>query len=243
MKAFLLAAGEGRRLRPMTDSLPKCLVPVRGTPLLGIWLRLLETHGVTSVLLNLHHHQQQVVDFLSSWPTSLTVQTVHEPRLLGSAGTVLTNRGFVRGEQRFLIVYADNLTTLDLQRLVRFHDGRSEPLTLAVVPTDRPREKGTVVMGSAGEVIAFEEKAAHPRSHMANAGIYVATAELFDYLPQTMPEGTVLDFGFDVLPRMVPRLAAYATDEFLMDIGTPDAYERAQAIWPGLASSGVGLGR
>jgi mannose-1-phosphate guanylyltransferase len=234
LKAYLLAAGEGRRLRPLTDSIPKCLVPVRGTPLLGIWLRLLEQHGITSVLVNLHHFHERVAEFLDSWQTPLAIHAVYEPRLLGSAGTVLANRDFVAGETSFLVVYADNLTTIDLRKLISFHERRAESLTLGVYPTDKPREKGTVVLGANGEVVAFEEKAAAPRSNLANAGLYVAGQDLFDYMPRTPPAEGVLDFGYDVLPRMVPNLAAYRIDEFLMDIGTPQAYEHAQQAWPGL---------
>jgi mannose-1-phosphate guanylyltransferase len=237
VKAFLLAAGEGRRLRPLTESLPKCLVPIRGIPLLAIWLQLLETHEVTSVLVNVHHFRERVTAFLGSHPTSVAVETVHEPRLLGSAGTVLANRGFVEGEKSFLVLYADNLTAVDLRKMVAFHRGRPEPLTVGVAPTDRPSEKGTVRLGSQGQVIEFAEKAAQPPSNLANTGIYVANQELFEYLPRSLPAAGVLDFGYDVLPRMVPHVAAYTIDEFLMDIGTPDAYERAQQIWPGLPAS------
>ena len=239
MRAFLLAAGEGRRLRPLTDALPKCLVPVQGTPLLGIWLRLLERHGVTRVLVNLHHFHEQVTGFLREFPTTLAVETVYEPRLLGSAGTVLANRRFVEGADPFLVLYADNLTAVDLGAMVAFHRGRTEALTLGVVPTDRPREKGTVVLGAGGEVLAFEEKAAEPRTNLANAGIYVASHAIFDAMPREVPADQLLDFGFDVLPRLVPRIAAFPIDQFLMDIGTPDAYARAQAIWPGLTARTV----
>lgn len=237
MKAFLLAAGEGRRLRPLTNTIPKCLVPIQGTPLLGIWLRLFELHGISSVLVNLHHFHDQVAAFLASFPTTVTIETVHEPRLLGSAGTVLTNRAFVEDDESFLIAYADNLTCVDLRKMIRFHETRSEILTLAVSPTDRPREKGTVVLGAAGEVIAFEEKAENPRSNLANAGIYVTRRALFDYCPASVPADGIVDFGFDVLPRIVPRVAAYQIDEFLMDIGTADAYAFAQQAWPGLAET------
>ena len=233
MKAFLLAAGEGRRLRPLTDSLPKCLVPIRGTPLLAIWLRLLEAHGITDVLVNVHHFHERITDFLSSCQTPVVVKTVHEPRLLGSAGTVLANRDFVATEESFLVLYADNLTAVDLRKMIAFHSGRSEALTLGVTPTDRPTEKGTVVIGSHGQVIEFAEKAAQPRSNLANAGIYVANQAVFEYLPRSLPAAGVLDFGYDVLPRMVPHVAAYRIDEFLMDIGTPEAYARAQEVWPG----------
>jgi mannose-1-phosphate guanylyltransferase len=234
VKAFLLAAGEGRRLRPLTDAIPKCLVPIRGTPLLAIWLQHLEAHGITDVLLNLHYLPELVNEFLESWPTRVRVKPVYEHRLLGSAGTVLANRAFVENEDSFLILYADNLTTADLSGISSFHRTRPEPLTLGMTPTDRPSEKGTVVVGSGGQVLAFEEKAAQPRSNLANAGIYVADRALFDYLPHCLPGTGVLDFGYDVLPQMVPDIAAYRIDDFLMDIGTPEAYQQAQQIWPGL---------
>ena len=231
MKAFLLAAGEGRRLRPLTDTTPKCLVPICGTPLLGIWLGLLERSGVTDVLINLHYRHDQVRRFLDSYPTTLRVETVYEPRLVGSAGTVVANRSFVAGEPTFLVAYADNLTRLDVGRMRRHHDAAGTAATIAVSYTDRPSEKGTVVLDGDGRITAFEEKARHPKSHLANAGVYLARPALFEYVPDRVPEDGVLDFGFHVLPRMVPNLSAYHVDEMLIDIGTLDDYAKAQTIW------------
>jgi mannose-1-phosphate guanylyltransferase len=234
LKAFLLAAGEGRRLRPLTETIPKCLVPIRGTPLLALWLRLLERSGITDVLVNLHYAHERVVEFLDSYRTPLAIVRVYEPALLGSAGTVLANRRFVEDERTFCVMYADNLTNLDLARMIRAHDGRDTPLTMGVVPTDRPTEKGTVVVDGNGRVLDFAEKSPQPKSNLSNAGIYVAGQALFDYMPSSVDPGEALDFGYHVLPRMVPRLSAYCIDEFLMDIGTPASYELAQRVWPGL---------
>lgn len=230
MKAYLLAAGEGRRLRPLTEHVPKCLVPIGGTPLLGIWLRLLETHGVTGVLVNTHYLAAEVEAFVRTWPTSMDVATVHEPRLLGSAGTVLANRDFVAGDDQFLVIYADNLSNVNLRRMAQFHAARPEIVTIGIVPTDRPQEKGTVVLDEHDRIVAFEEKVPHPRSNLSNAGVYVASAEVFDHMVAAGPSD-VLDFGYDVLPRMVPRLAAYRIREFIMDIGTLEAYAWAQVAW------------
>jgi mannose-1-phosphate guanylyltransferase len=236
VRALLLAAGEGRRLRPLTDRVPKCLVPIGGTPLLGIWLQQLEAHGVRAVLVNTHHLARDVEAFLRSWPTTMDVVTAHEPRLLGSAGTVLANRDFVADGEPFLIIYADNLSNLDLGKMARFHATHREPLTMGIVPTDRPREKGTVLVDSVGRVVAFEEKADHPRSNLSNAGVYVASADLFDDLRAAGP-ADVLDFGHDILPRLVPRIIAYPIDEFMTDIGTPEAYARAQLVWQAMQAS------
>ena len=232
MKALLLAGGEGRRLRPLTDTLPKCLVPIAGTPLLAVWLQLLERTDVTDVLVSVHHAHQRVLEFLRSYRTTMSIEITYEPELLGSAGTVSANRQFVTEEESFLILYADVLTNVDLHKMLRFHLRQHTALTLGVTLTDRPSEKGTVVIDDDRRVIAFEEKVPHPRSNLANAGIYVARQDLFRYLPP-VPAGGILDFGYDVLPRMVPNLSAYCIDEFLLDIGTPAAYRSAQASWPG----------
>ena len=235
MKAFLLAAGEGRRLRPLTDTVPKCLVPICGTPLLAIWLAALERGGVTDVLINLHHAHEEVRRFLEGWQSGLRIETAYEPRLLGSAGTVLANRRFVADAPDFLVAYADNLTTIDLRRLASFHARTSTALTMAVQPTDRPSQKGTVVLDEHSRIVAYEEKSPAPASNLANAGIYMVRPAAFDCFPAAQPAEGILDFGYHVLPRLVPNLSAYLVEELLMDIGTPADYEKAQHVWPGAA--------
>ena len=232
MKAFILAAGEGRRLRPLTDTLPKCLVPIDGTPLLSLWLTLLVRHGVSDVLINMHHAHERLVEFVAGHRSGVRIQLSYEPELLGSAGTVAANRAFVAGETDFLIVYSDVLTNADLTHLVERHRSHDFPMTIGVTPTDRPREKGTVVIDAAGRVVAFEEKAQAPRSNLANAGLYVARAPLFERLDTVRPASGPFDFGHHVLPQLVPSLCGVPIEDFLLDIGTPEAYARAQTLWP-----------
>src|SRR4029077_2562054 len=95
LKAFLLAGGHGTRLRPLTDSVPKCLVPIRGRPLLDIWLDLLESSGITEVLINLHAHSQPIEQHLKRKNSPVKVRVVHEKHLLGSAGTLAANRDWI----------------------------------------------------------------------------------------------------------------------------------------------------
>lgn len=234
MKAFVLAAGEGRRLRPLTDRVPKCLVPVQGTPLLEIWLRLLEASGVTAALVNRHHLSDDVREFLSRRQGRLDVRSVHEQVLLGSAGTVAANRDFVAEEREFLVVYGDVLTNANLVELVARHRDAGVELTVGVVKTDRPQEKGIVVVDADARIVSFQEKPKAPLSDLANAGIYVASPGLFEYLAHDAPPP--YDFGVDVLPKMVGRMQAVTLDGYLSDIGTPAAYRAAQEEWPGLAT-------
>lgn len=234
MRAILLAAGEGKRLRPVTESTPKCIVPIGEARLLGIWLSLLERHGVSKVLINLHHLPERVLEYLASFRTRLSVLTVHEPRLLGSAGTVLANRDFVRGEDEFFIAYADNLTNVDIGAMVRYHRGRDATMTVGMVQTNRPREKGILEVDDEGRIVGFEEKPTNPRSNLSNAGLYVADQSLFSYMPPRVPHDGVLDFGFHVMPRMIGKMHGYWIRDFLVDIGTPESYSYAQQTWPGL---------
>ena len=122
MKAFLLAAGVGSRLRPITDTTPKCMLAIGGQPLLDIWLDAFDRAGVDEVLVNLHH----LPDVVRTAPRprgagTPAVRTVFEPELLGSAGTLAANRAWVDGEEMFLACYADNLTDFDLRSLAETH--------------------------------------------------------------------------------------------------------------------------
>ena len=118
MKAFVLAAGLGTRLRPLTDHVPKCLVPVGGRPLLDLWLDGLSESGVDDVLVNVHHMADRVRAHLAGRRGTPRVRVSHEPTLLGSAGTLVANREFVGSDEVFLAVNGDNLTDFDVRGLV-----------------------------------------------------------------------------------------------------------------------------
>ena len=149
MKAFLLAAGVGSRLRPMTDVTPKCLLTVDGECLLDLWLEALGRAGVEEVLVNLHHLPQQVEAHLARHSGRPCVRTAFEPELLGSAGTLLAHRHWVRGEDAFLVCNADNLTDFDLGTVIDAHRRGEELATLAVFRSDRPRTCGIVSVDDA----------------------------------------------------------------------------------------------
>ena len=122
LKAFLLAAGHGTRLRPLTDTIPKCLLPVRGVPLLQIWLQHCSHFGIDEVLINIHSHAEQVQSFLASYSgSSPKVRVVRETKLLGSAGTLLENRSWVDSDDCFCVFYADVLNQADLGAMLRMH--------------------------------------------------------------------------------------------------------------------------
>jgi mannose-1-phosphate guanylyltransferase len=232
MKAFLLAAGVGSRLRPITDSVPKCMVAIDGRPLLDIWLDAFDRAGVDEVLVNLHHLPNVVRGHIAARTGPPAVRTVLEPELLGSAGTLVANREWVDGEQSFLACYADNLTDFDLRSLVQVHRQHDAIATLTVFHSERPWAGGVVEIDAGGRVIGFVEKPANPVSDLTNAGMYAFHPSVLDEIDGVPPT----DIGFDLLPRLVGRARAVLVEGYFRDIGTADAYRRAGEEWPVRAS-------
>jgi mannose-1-phosphate guanylyltransferase len=233
MKAFLLAAGLGTRLRPLTDTTPKCLISIDGRTLLDIWLDALAAVGVDDVLVNLHHLPGLVTAHLAQRGTRPRVQTVFEPTLLGSAGTLRANQDFVSEEEMFLAVNADNLTEFDLGTLIEAHREGAAIATLSVFRAPRPSECGIVEVRD-GVVSGFEEKPAHPRSDLANAGMYAFSPVVLGLIDGPNPR----DIGYDLLPALVGRSRVVDIgDAYLTDIGTPEALARATREWQSRATA------
>jgi mannose-1-phosphate guanylyltransferase len=226
VKAFLLAAGLGNRLRPITENIPKCMVPIDGRPMLDIWLDSLDRAGVDEVMVNLHYLPDVVRRHLDARAGPPVTHTFFEPDLLGSAGTLAANREWVRADEMFLACYADNLTDFDLRCLIQAHQERGTLATLTVFHSERPSAGGVVELDQSGTVIGFTEKPSNPVSDLVNAGMYA-------FHPSVLEEigSPPRDIGYDLLPRMVGRATAIPVEGYLRDIGTVEAYHRAQHEW------------
>jgi mannose-1-phosphate guanylyltransferase len=232
MKAFLLAGGHGTRLRPITDTMPKCLVPIRGTPMLSIWLDLCLRSGISEVLINLHAHAETIERYLRELKSPVKVRVVHEDQLLGSAGTLAANRAWVEADSAFWILYSDVLTKTSLRRMGEFHAQHGGLATLGLYQVPDPSRCGVAITDENGVIVDFEEKPQVPRSSWVFSGLMVASPGVFDLIPRCVPA----DIGFHVLPRMLGKMMAYPIEDYLLDIGTMPNYERAQITWPGSAS-------
>jgi mannose-1-phosphate guanylyltransferase len=235
MKAFLLAGGLGERLRPLTDRVPKCLVPINGVPLLSIWIDLCNRSGIDSVLINVSRHGEQVEAFLASEDLPIDVRIVQEKEPIGNAGTVLANRDFVRGEDNFFILYSDNLTDVPLARLLAFHRAHGGVFSMGLFHTPMPTSSGIVELSPEGRIRNFQEKPARPLGDLANAGIYVSGQGVFDAIPHDRP---IVDFGNDVFPRLQGQLYGQLLDGYVRDIGTPQALAQGCRDWAARSTHG-----
>jgi mannose-1-phosphate guanylyltransferase len=233
MKAFLLAAGFGTRLRPLTDKTPKCLLPIQGVPMMKIWLALCSRFGINEILINVHSHGSAIRNFIEENKGGANILLSEETTLLGSAGTILANRDWVGKDDSFWVFYADVLTTTNLNKMLAFHNRCGQLATIGVYQVPDPSRCGIVQVDDSGVVCDFVEKPKTPCGDLAFSGLMLATRGLLEAIPETTP----VDFGFHVFPKMVGRMAAYRISEFLMDMGTLETYREAQMTWPGLSQS------
>lgn len=218
-----MAAGFGTRLSPITDYVPKPLVPVANRPALEHLLARLPAAGVREVAINLHHHADAVRGaFGDGSRLGLDIRWSYEPELLGTAGGAGPVADFLRepGEP-FMVLSGDGLHAIDLGALVRRHREAGAVGTLTMLEIDDPSRFGVCVVDEEGLVREFQEKPplAEARSRLASCGVYCFEPRVLDRLP----DGTFYDWAHDVLPAMLAdgdRLAAYRTEAYWSDIGT-----------------------
>ena len=226
MRAMLLAAGLGTRLRPLTDTMPKCLVPIKDQPLLGIWLERLSQVGIGPFLINTHYFAKQVEAFIETSPFRDQVTLGNELELHGTAGTLISNLDFFKGEDG-LMIHADNYSLADFTAFQQAHRNRPPEclLTMMTFRTDDPSSCGIVELDERGVVIGFHEKVAKPPGNLANGAVYIPSADLLNRLATDLH--TVKDFSTEVLNRFIGRIYSYETSEVFLDVGTPETYEQA----------------
>lgn len=235
-KALLVAAGVGSRLQPLTDTLPKCLMPINGRPLLGLWLDMLVRAGAAEVVVNLHHHADLVRDYLRRSPHAARVTPVFEPELLGTGGTLLRNRDRLNGGP-FLFAHADNLSSFDPRRLLATHGDRPDgtAITMMTFEAEEPQLCGIVEQDGRGVVVGFHEKSANPPGNLANAAVFVLEPEVLDFIGSI--SRPFIEFSTDVIPHFIGRIATFHNGIYHRDIGSLFSLLRAQIEFPLAAES------
>lgn len=223
MKALLLAAGLGTRLRPLTHTIPKCLVPIKRVPLLQIWLERLNNAGVNSFLINTHYLSEKVTDFIKNSIYKDYVTLVYESELLGTAGTLIANLDFLQGEDTILI-HADNYCLADINVFITAYKNRPPCclMTMMTFRTKNPSSCGIVEIDRDGIVIGFHEKVANPPGNLANGAVYILSKEMVFIIRNDLYH--TKDFSTEILPLFLGRIYTYETKDIFIDIGTPEAY-------------------
>jgi mannose-1-phosphate guanylyltransferase len=215
MKAMVLAAGLGTRLRPLTYEITKPMVPVLDRPVMEHIVELLEKHGFDEVIANLHYFPETISDYFGE-----RISYRVEEELLGTAGGVRACADFF-GEDDFLVISGDALTDIDLGALAQRHRDSGGIATLAVKKVSDTREYGVVLHDREGRITGFQEKPSPEEalSDLGNCGIYVFSPRIFDYFPHS----PFVDWAQDVFPVLLENdvpFHIHEVREYWNDVGS-----------------------
>lgn len=236
MKAVLLAAGKGERLKDVTKSIPKPMLKVKGKPILEHNIEWLKSYGVTDIYVNLHHLSDAIAGYFGNGERfGVSIKYSFEPELLGTAGAVRkisddnwrvnTEKG---GFEPLFIIYGDNLMAYDLNDIMDFHKRKGGIATIAVYEKEDVSQSGIVLLDENGQIVRFIEK---PRpeeivSHLVNTGIYVLEADALNYIPADRNS----DFGKEIFPSMLKngeKIFAIEVEGNLVAVDTPELLNNA----------------
>ncbi|MCW5935487.1 MAG: NDP-sugar synthase [Fimbriimonadia bacterium] len=227
MKAMLLAAGVGSRLDPLTRTVPKPMVPIMNRPVMEHLVILLKKHGFTDIMMNLHYLGDVIKDhFGDGRKWGLKIHYSEEDQLWGDAGSVKRCQEFF--DDTFIVIGGDDLTDLDVTKLMRYHKEKKALSTIALSLVEDPSEYGIALMNEKGRITRFLEK---PKGEMifsnaANIGIYVLEPDVFDLIPANTPYG----FGASLLPMLIERklpLCGFLTSSYWKDVGNLKTYHQS----------------
>ena len=227
MKAMVLAAGLGTRLKPITFEVPKPMVPVLDRPVMAHIVGLLHSQGFTELIANLHHYPDTIRDYFGD---GLTYR--FEDELLGTAGGVRNVADFF-GDDPVVVVSGDALTDLDLNALVERHRSSGGIATLTVKKVPDTREYGVVIHDADGRIQGFQEKPepSEALSDLGNCGIYCFSKEIFDFFP----EEPFADWAQDVFPALLANDVPFYVHEiegYWNDVGSLE--ELREGTWDAL---------
>ena len=231
MQALILAGGQGTRLRPLTSTIPKPVVPLVGRPFISYMLEWLRSHGVDDVILSCGHMADGVRGVLGDGESlGIRLRYIEEPEPLGTGGALKFAEDLL--DERFFMLNGDVLTDIDLTAELAQHEQTGALATLALIGVEDPSAYGLVPMNSDNSVREFIEKpgAEQTETDLINAGAYIIERRVLDGMA---PAGTNISIEREVFPTLVGRgLYGCPADGYWLDIGTPDRY--LQATFEGL---------
>jgi mannose-1-phosphate guanylyltransferase len=227
MRALLLSAGLGTRLRPVTNKVPKVLVPINAKPLLSYWLENLSQAGIERFLINTSYLHEQVESFVKNSPYKEKIKLVYESKLLNTGGALLANKEFFQYED-CMLVHADNLSFCDFNAFIKTHKNRPKEceITMMLFKSDSPSSCGIVELNKENIVVNFFEKVSNPPSNLANGAVYICTPAVMEFM-ESLGKNDV-DFSLEVLPHFMGKIYTFLNDTYHRDIGTLESYGLAQ---------------
>lgn len=227
MKALFLAGGMGTRLKPITNELPKPMVPIIGKPLLERNIENLKKHGVDEIVLSTCYKPHKIEKYFGDGSNlGVKISYISEDMPLGTAGAIKNAEKFF--DSTFLVFNADILSDIDISDMIRFHKEKGTLATIAVAQVDNPSAYGVIEHDKNGFITAFKEKPQphETKSNLINAGVYIFEPEIFNEIPS----GRVVSIERETYPMLLGKglkIAVYNRCSYWLDLGTPGKYIKA----------------
>jgi mannose-1-phosphate guanylyltransferase/phosphomannomutase len=219
-RAVILAGGFGTRLRPLTATVPKAMIPLVNRPVIDYILDYLMGYGLKDIVITTNYLREQTIEYLNRRSAYLKIAYPEEPSPLGTAGSV-KNAAI---SERMLVIQGDNITEIDLRKLLQFHDEHGGLVTIALLPVPDPSLFGIAKLDATGKIMEFKEKPGPGEcfSNLANTGLYILEPEALGLVPA----GRAFDFSKDLFPRLVAHGEVYGcvVEGFWADVGNLEGY-------------------
>jgi mannose-1-phosphate guanylyltransferase len=226
MNAVLLAAGEGTRLRPLTLTTPKCLVPINGKPLIDYWLEMLAPcDEIDQIFINVSYLKKQVIDHISNqWQGCSKIILWHEKKLLGTAGTLKTNYNEIKNND-VMVIHADNLSRFSLTDFIASYQNREPHIeaSMMLFKTDTPAQCGIVELDDKDTVLTMHEKVVNPPGNLANGAVYIFSPDILEWIINN----PISDISNELIPEFFGKIKGWRNDLYHRDIGTTESYDLA----------------
>ncbi len=240
-KAMIMAAGVGSRLGPLSNIVPKPLVPVANVPVMALLAKHLLSHGITNIAANTHYKSEQIINYFSKHDFGINFKFIKEEKLSGTAGGVKKCQFFFDRNEDFIVMSGDGLTDIDIYKAYECHKKSQSVATIVIkeVQNSEIHKYGIVVPDNKGFVLSFQEKPSinEAKSNLANTGIYIFHYDIFSYIPAD----TFFDFAKNVFPMLIQNnipVNTYVSEGYWSDIGSIEQYKKSNIeLLDGIVSS------
>lgn len=230
MKALILAAGLGTRLRPLTEHIPKAMVTIANKPMIDYSLKTCQEASIKEIAINLHYFPEIIKNFVQSHvtpPTKITFS--YEKDLLENAGALIKLKDFFINDKTFVVIASDNLTDIDLQKMIAFHKEKKALVTIATTKADDVTKYGIISTDENDQITNFQEKPTlqEAQGDQIATCVYVFDQKIFDLLPSKPQK---IHFGKEIFPQLLAAklpLYAYQHPDYWNDVGNPNNYLQA----------------
>ncbi len=218
MNALILSAGYGKRLKPITLTKPKCLIKIKGKPILSFWIENLIKINTKKIYVNTHYQHKQDENFLKKKGLNKRLKILYEPSLLGTAGTLIKNMKYFLNSN-LLLAHCDNYFLESLSKIISFHNNRPKKflMTMVAFKTKNPESCG-IIKEKNNSIIDYFEKKKGLNGNLANGATYLLSPEMLKIISDNF--GEAKDFSNDVVPFIKDYIYVYKTKKFYQDIGT-----------------------